>query len=337
MKDATESQTLSSDRGATTHHLVKLGSADLDITVVATKGCDIIEIVDRRTGIDVMAKSPWGLAPPGASPYLGSSTDLWLYHYGGGWQVLLPNGGDECTVDGATYGFHGEAALVPWSVDATLPHEASFHVDLYTAPIRINRTITVNGPQVTLRESAHNRSSSPIDVMWSHHPAFGAPLIEPGTRIETAAGTYWTDPVAPGSVGERGAAMSWPAVVASPAGPVDLSLIPARDQPRHTMGYLSNFDHHQVRVVNDTRDLAVTLAWDGDIFPHAWLWQELHSTAGYPWYAEQYTIAIEPATSIPGHGLANLKAHGGSPLTLAPHTTRQANIALTTSPALVAP
>ena len=50
---------------------------------------------------------------------------------------------------------------------------------------------------------------------------------------------------------------------------------------------------------NDALDLACTLSWDLDVFPYAWLWQELGATAGPPWFGRAYTIAIEPATSFP--------------------------------------
>ena len=41
-----------------------------------------------------------------------------------------------------------------------------------------------------------------------------------------------------------------------------------------------------------------------DVFPYAWLWQELGATEGPPWLGRAYTIAIEPATSFPATGSA---------------------------------
>jgi hypothetical protein len=41
-----------------------LPSESLEVVVLPGKGVDIYAIVDRSTGIDVLFKSPWGLARP---------------------------------------------------------------------------------------------------------------------------------------------------------------------------------------------------------------------------------------------------------------------------------
>ena len=86
------------------------------------KGADIYALADRRTGVDVLFKSPWGTRSPGPWLRAASSMERWVEAYPGGWQVLLPNGGDECVEQGVTWGYHGEAALVPWTVTGTGGH-----------------------------------------------------------------------------------------------------------------------------------------------------------------------------------------------------------------------
>ncbi len=39
------------------------------------------------------------------------------------------------------------------------------------------------------------------------------------------------------------------------------------------------------------------------MFAQAWFWQEVHATAGYPWWRQVYVCAVEPATTIPGQGV----------------------------------
>ena len=48
------------------------------------------------------------------------------------------------------------------------------------------------------------------------------------------------------------------------------------------------------------------LVWPKAVFPYAWFWQEMHASPGFPWYGEVYVMAIEPFTSMPGHGLTRV-------------------------------
>ncbi len=67
--------------------------------------------------------------------------ERWIEAYPGGWQLLLPNGGDECTEQGVTWGFHGEAALVPWTVlDQSGLHGHVGDLAFYRPPARAPRT-----------------------------------------------------------------------------------------------------------------------------------------------------------------------------------------------------
>ena len=67
--------------------------------------------------------------------------ERWIEAYAGGWQLLLPNGGDECTERDVTWGFHGEAALVPWTVLERVGSSATLETSLFTAPLHILRRL----------------------------------------------------------------------------------------------------------------------------------------------------------------------------------------------------
>jgi hypothetical protein len=95
---------------------VTLDNGELRVVILAEKGTDVYSIVDVRSGVDVMFKTPWRARPPGRWVSTRSSLERWIESYVGGWQILLPNGGDECIVDGVTWPFHGEAAMIPWEV-----------------------------------------------------------------------------------------------------------------------------------------------------------------------------------------------------------------------------
>lgn len=58
------------------------------------------------------------------------------------------------------------------------------------------------------------------------------------------------------------------------------------------------------------------LRWPLEVFDKAWLWQEVHSGEGWPWFRRAYAVAIEPASTIPGQGIVNARAKGSSLLLL---------------------
>jgi hypothetical protein len=59
------------------------------------------------------------------------------------------------------------------------------------------------------------------------------------------------------------------------------------------------------------------------VFDKAWLWQEVHSGTGWPWYRRAYAIAVEPASTVPGHGMSHARALGNSGITLGPRERRE--------------
>ena len=236
-----------------------------------------------------------------------------------------------------TWGFHGEACLLPWTITAssavggggTEPTGrpwVELSVRLQRAPVRLNRRLSLSGSVLTLTESVTNTSPDPLEIMWSHHPAFGAPLVEPGARITSGARRVVADDGAPGTDLAAGSEHQWPAATAADGPPIDLSVIPSDAMPRATFAYLTDMDDGWFAITNPVRRLGVGLRWDAEVFEHAWFWQEMHASAGHPWWREAYVCAIEPATTIPGQGIETARAKGGRPLRLAGGETRTAQI-----------
>jgi hypothetical protein len=301
---------------------IELANDDVAVTLLPDKGCDILELVDRRSGVDVLFKAPWGY---GRRPvHAPSSFAAWIEAYPGGWQVLLPNGGNASTEHGVEWGFHGEAGLIEWTVDEVTADAARFSTALITAPLALERTVSLARNVVRVDERVTNCGGDAIEVMWGQHPTFGAPFLEPGCTIETSARTFTADDVAPGTGLEQGARSPWPEAALEGGGSVDLSVVPAREERRAVLGYLGDFEDGSYTISNPRLQLAVTVRWPLELFPNAWFWQELHATPGYPWYRRAYTTAIEPNTTIPAQGISQARAKGGVPLRLEAGAAREA-------------
>jgi hypothetical protein len=287
-----------------------LRNQDIEVTVLPDKGADIYALTDRRTGVDVLFKSPWGLRAPGTWPLAASSIERWVGAYPGGWQLLLPNGGDECTEQGVTWGYHGEAALVPWQVLHANEQTATLETRLFTVPLRVRREFALDGPVLRLTETVTNESADELEVMWSHHPAFGAPFLDDGCLLAAGCTSVLADDEAPGTLLAPGSRHAWPHVTAGDGRPVDLTAIPGPRDPRAILAYLGDFTSGYFAITNPRLRLGFGLRWPLEVFGQAWLWQEVMSGRGWPWYRRAYAVAVEPATTIPGHGMSTARAKG---------------------------
>ena len=281
---------------------LELRNDDVELAVNLDRGADIVSLVDRRTGVDVMFRTPWAtraeeVARRGSLVWHESSLDAWLESYAGGWQLLCPNVHEPVARDGRTHGFHGEAAVVPWTLETAGPGEARLHVELHTVPLRIERTLSLAGPVVVVDDVVRNLAPVSIGFDYQHHPAFGAPFIAPGCVLETGAKRYIADPGSTHWLFEPGSVHTWPPEVPGGADP-PLDRLPPADRPRAALGWLTGFDEPWAAIRNPELDLGVALRWDASVMRNAWLWQELNGTEGYPWYGRAYVIALEPSSTV---------------------------------------
>ncbi|MER3436407.1 MAG: hypothetical protein C4346_01565 [Chloroflexota bacterium] len=314
---------------------VRLENERFAATVLVDKGADIYELVDKRTGIDVLWKSPWGLRRPGGGiPTAGNSEVAWLEAYEGGWQEIFPNGGNACLYKGVEMNFHGEASAIAWDYQIEQrPDAALLHLSVHLArsPFHVERTMRIEPGRAALwiDERITNTAREPMDYMWGHHPAYGAPFLSGACRIDTNAQALVADdrhnpphnPLVPGT------RVTWP-ISQHDGQSLDLRLVPGPDTPRGMMAYLTEFADPAAwyAITNTELGIGVGLVWQRDDFPHAWLWQEMHASPGYPWYGSVYVMAIEPFTSMPGHGLVAMMEKTGMHRTLKPGATATASL-----------
>lgn len=283
-----------------------LVTSELSVAIDPRRGADILSLIDRRTGIDVLFRTPWrdradairdGQPPSSFDAWAG-----WLEQYRGGWQTLSPSAGDPRQVHGAPIAFHGEASVVPWSVDEATGRAARLHVELFSVPVRIDRAVTLIGPTISLVDTLTNLSTTALEFDYSHHPAFGGAFLDGTCRIESGAQRFTSDPQTT-SIHHPGSEHVWPYAVATSGDRIDLREVPQVGTSRELFGWLHDFTTHWASITNVDLGLTVRIEWDGKQLPYAWLWQELNATDQFPWYKRARAIAIEPAsmqTSGPG-------------------------------------
>ncbi|WP_442576500.1 DUF4432 family protein [Microbacterium sp. F51-2R] len=287
---------------------ISISSEALTATITPERGADIVQIVDLATGTPLLAESPTGLV---RTPSATDSMSAWLRGYPGGWQLLVPNAGPEREHDGARQGYHGEASLAAWDVVAREPASCELEASLSTAPLRLRRRVAVTGDTLTVTDQIENLSPDAVETRIVQHPAFGEPFLDDRSYLMTTAETIVTDADAPGSLAGADI-IGRPETVVEP-GPVRGSMrLPGPGAGASLFAALTGFATPEVTFCSPTRGLAVRLAWDATVLPHAWFWIEANATSGWPWFRRLYAIAVEPANVLPGEGDASGDRRGGT-------------------------
>jgi hypothetical protein len=302
---------------------VRLSSDQLLVDVLPANGADVYSVVDRRTGVDLLWKAPWGTGlPPEEAP---TSRDQWLTRTWGGWQILLPNTGDEATESGKTWGFHGEAGLRAWDVTSAAPDALEVEVELDTAPLRVRRVYRVDGPVLTVETTVQNRSSRFVEFLWGEHPTFGDAFAS-GALLEIDARTFHIE-IADDEIGvSAGDRVPWPGL--RELGGRSLDHIPPASPPRFLFGFLDGLGTGTYRLRNDRLGLAARLSWPSEIFPVVWLWEEIAFTDDPPWNGQAYAVGVEPHVAYPAVGMTELRRRGGHGLVLDPDASVAATVTL---------
>lgn len=305
---------------------LRLINRELAVTVTPAKGADITSIREVSRDVELLFQTPWRRATEQPSSLGLDSKGTWLQRYAGGWQLLCPNAGEEHSRHGVTWGYHGEASLASWRIENADDSSCSLSTELFTAPLRLERTIELRDSRLSLRERVANLSGETIEYSLVEHPAFGAPLIGPACELTCGAHTIVTDAEAPGTVLTAESLSQWPWAEGTRAR-IDLSAFPPREEPRSVFACLTDFESPFFAFSNRDLGLGVGLRWDARVFPHAWYWQELNASSGFPWYRRAYVAAVEPANQLPGVGSIGSYRRGPA-ATLAPYADISTEIVL---------
>lgn len=284
----------------------------LRLTILADRGADIIELLYKPKDIDFMWRAPVRLHRK--SEYIsstGNSLGNYLDHNSGGWQEILPNGGDECFYKGACLGMHGEISNIPWEYQVVRDYEdeitVRFSICTLRSPFRLEKDITLKAFEgiIYLSERLTNLAEESMELMWGNHPTVGEPFLDGTCRISTNAAkgftleqeNFTTQRLKPGS------RFLWPKADIS-GGTLDLSAVPPSDSGTADMIYLTGFPKDAWYCVsNEARGLSYGMRWDGHLFPYLWMWLVCGGAYGYPWYGRTYNLALEPWTSYSSRGL----------------------------------
>ena len=302
---------------------ITLVSNALEVVLTPERGADIVRLTDLATGVQTLALSP--TADVTSAPFAsGDSMVQWTNGYPGGWQLMVPNAGPERVHDGVAQGYHGEASLARWSVLEQSAGSVTLSTNLFTAPLRLVRTVSLEGTLLTVTDTVTNLSPEPCSFRLGQHPAFGTPFLDERSYVVTTAGTLIADARAPGTLAAPDAIGRPTELLA--AGPIPNSVaLPGPGTGEALFGVLTDFDTDapdsdstSATFFSPTQGFGMRLSWERSVYPNAWFWIEANSGSGWPWFKRLYSIAVEPANVLPGEGTAtNGRKRGGLGTSLA--------------------
>jgi galactose mutarotase-like enzyme len=309
----------------------------LRIGVLVDKGADIFQFLYKPSDTEFMLHTPRGIRPP-AVQSISSEWGYFLDYYEGGWQEILPNGGPSCTYKGIEFGLHGEVTTIPWDyqIETDQPEivVVTFSVRPFRTPYLLRRTMTLkqNEPLLLLKESLTNEGREPLQYMWGHHPAFGAPFLSRNCRIDLPridppGGDLMIETFA-GAAGTRlkgGGRFNWPLVQEGENLVVDFSRADAPGIAQEDLGYIVNLPEGWYAITNQDQKVGFAMSWSLEAFPYLWIWRNFNMSTGYPWYGQVYTMALEPWSSYPSGGLKTA-TENGTAVSIAPGETHTAEL-----------
>jgi hypothetical protein len=267
-------------------------SERLAVAVLPEYGGWILSAVYKPRGVELLWQCPRGVPAKDDPPVVTDPLSAYRARSPGGWPELFPHGSAPAEALGARLPFHGEVVNRAWRAEvlkARGPEAvARMSVDCHLLPLRLERVLRVAAGSATfvLEETATNYSDLPVDFMWGHHPIYGKPLLDAGTRIFAPAARSLTGDYRPAG---------WPVHEGR-----DLSVCPGEGAGSGEMFYAEGLSAGWYALVNAKLRLGVAMSWDPEVFPLLWIWREANSSKGYPYFGQAYALAIEPFSSLPG-------------------------------------
>jgi hypothetical protein len=282
--------------------VIVLQSANLVVRVDPGHGGEILDLVELRTGRQLLGRPPFGSTAPVAGD-LDEAT--WTSSYRGGWQVLLPNAGNACRVDGRPHGFHGRASNDPWSVETL--DESSATLGWSGHGLEARRRLRLEGGGLTVGVDV-KAGGARVPLVAVEHVALGLELLDPEVVLELPGGRAFELDEVSGPPEPPSDAPPWPEVRLLDDSAERADCWPL-SRERSRLFCVADLPTGRIVVRNAERGHGFELTWDAGWLRHAWVWHEAR-TYGGPWRRGAELLVVEPASVPHSLGLAAAVEHG---------------------------
>lgn len=267
--------------------MVHLASRSVAVRIDPRHGGEVLDLIDLRSGRQLLARPPFASDEP-LSGELDETT--WTRCYRGGWQVLVPNAGNSCAVDGVAHGFHGRASTDHWDLIEQAPEAATLAWSGHG--IRVERRFALRDDTVTVRSTVlAERAAS---LVWAEHVGLGIELLDPTLEISLPGGQAYEVDERTGPAEPPANAGQWPEVRLLD-GTLERADRAALTTPRSRLSIVANVLEGRIAVHNRDHGQGIEITWDTSWLPHLWLWHDVR-TSGGAWRGLAEMLVVEPAS-----------------------------------------
>ena len=154
---------------------VELVTTELAVKIDPERGGVISSALARSAGVELLFQAPWAA---GTLELADRDEEAWTTAWRGGWNILFPNAGVACSIDGRRHPFHGAASITPWTVLERSAAAVRLHwsdVDGLT----VEREISVVAGTLRVENVVTNRGSHPAPYLLVEHLILGGAVLAP--------------------------------------------------------------------------------------------------------------------------------------------------------------
>ena len=282
--------------------MIVLRSPDVVVRADPGHGAEILDLVELRSGRQLLGRPPFGSTPPVAGD-LDEAT--WTAAYRGGWQLLLPNAGNGCRVNGRAHGFHGRASNDPWAVEALDESSATLVWEGHGLRAERRLELVHGGLAVSVDLTAGGER---VPVVAVEHVALGLELLDPEVLLELPDARAFELDEVKGPPVPPPDATPWPDVRLLDGSRERADRWPLARR-RSRLFCAADLPVGRIVVRNAAHGHGIELTWDAEWLRHAWVWHETR-TYGGPWRRHAELLVVEPASVPHPLGLAAAVEHG---------------------------
>ena len=248
--------------------MIVLRSDELLVRLDPLHGGEILDLVHLATGRQLLGRAPFATEPPRPGDL---DEPVWTASYRGGWQLVTPNAGNVCEVDGARHGFHGRASNDPWAVVEVEPSAAVLAWEGHG--IGIERRLSVEHGCLAV-ETTMRALGDRVPLVAVEHLSVGLELLEPEVEIELSGGIAYELSETEGPATAPSGATAWPEVLLRD-GSVERADRWPLEKERSRFLVVTDVPEGRAVLRNTRTGAALELAWDADWLRHVWIWHEV--------------------------------------------------------------
>lgn len=239
-----------------------LANAHVRVGVIPGLGAKVDSLTHLPSGRE------WLLAPSRALPdrheYGSTFTDAVM----GGWDEMLPTV-DACRYPAQPYADvqlpdHGEVWALSWDVVECTATSITCAVEGRALPYRMRRSVSIDGPTITMRYTLAVDGDAELALLWTPHPQF---TVRPGTTLRLPPSVNRLTTVA--EEPEGGSEQGILPVVAS--GLDCTEIVPAG---RDMMLYLEPEARADWVELRDPDGCRLRMSWENEHLPYLAVWMD---------------------------------------------------------------